>query len=80
MLFRSVAIYKDGPVFEVVAVDASGQLKPEWARAIEAGRYTARRTPEDLWERHDWAGLVRRCARCLDASRTPHAVAAVILS
>ena len=29
-----VAIYKDGPVFEVVAIDSAGRTRPDWAAAI----------------------------------------------
>jgi hypothetical protein len=29
-----VAVYKEGPVFEVVAIDSAGQTRPDWAAAI----------------------------------------------
>jgi hypothetical protein len=33
--------------------------------------------PEELVERIDWAGIVRRASGRLDAVRRPHAVAAI---
>jgi ATP-dependent helicase HepA len=72
-----VAVYKDGPVFEVVAIDSTGQTRPDWAAAMRNRPLGARPMTDDTNERVDWAGLVRRLGTRLDATRRPHALAAI---
>ena len=74
-----VVVYKDGPAVEIIALDAAGQRRPEWAAAFERRPLLARRMPDDLIGSSDWAGIVRRAEGLLDPSRRPHAVAAVIV-
>jgi hypothetical protein len=73
-----VAIYKDGPSFDVVAVDAAGRHRPEWAQAFRERPLRARPASLDGIDRHRWAEEVRRLGTLLDRSRRPHAVAAVV--
>jgi ATP-dependent helicase HepA len=73
-----LAIYKEGPVFEVVAIDFKGQTRPDWAAAIRQRALRARpiaNTNEDV----DWTGLIRRLGKRLDPARRPHALAAIVV-
>jgi len=72
-------VYKDGPVFEVVAIDSGGQTRPDWAAAIRQRPLRARAVSHDADEGVDWAGLVRRLGPQLDAMHRPHALAAIIV-
>ena len=74
-----IAIYKDGPQFEVVAFDADGRARPDWADAFRRRPLSAR---EDEGRRRRGA----RLAGARDASRAaarepppPHAIAAVVV-
>jgi ATP-dependent helicase HepA len=71
-----VAVYKDGPVFEVVAIDSIGQRRSDWAAALSRRPLNARAMTAEANDRVDWAALVRRLGTQLDAARRPHAVAA----
>jgi ATP-dependent helicase HepA len=72
-----VAIYKDGPVFEIVAIDSTGQSRRDWAAAIRQRPLRARRLAEDANQSVDWTNLVRRLGQRLDTARRPHALAAI---
>ncbi len=72
-----LAIYKDGPVFEVVAIDSTGQSRRDWAAAIRQRPLRARRLAEDANQNVDWTSLVRRLGQRLDTARRPHALAAI---
>jgi ATP-dependent helicase HepA len=74
-----VAVYKDGPIFEVVAIDAAGQARPAWAAAIRERPLRAHPVANEANERVDWAGMVRRLGKQLDATRRPHALAAILV-
>jgi ATP-dependent helicase HepA len=74
-----VAVYKDGPVFDVVAIDSAGQTRPDWAAAIRQRPLGAHPVTNDANENVDWAGLVRRLGTQLDATRRPHALAAIMV-
>ena len=73
-----VAVYKEGPEFEVVAFDADGQARPDWADAFRRRPLEALRMKADDAAAHDWPALVARLAPQL-GSRRPHAVAAVVV-
>ena len=73
-----VAVYKDGPEFEVVAFDVDGQARPDWAEAFRRRPLAALRMKADDAAAHDWPALVARLAPQL-GSRRPHAVAAVVV-
>ena len=73
-----VAVFKDGPEFEVVAFDQDGRARPDWADLVRRRPLVVRRMkPEDAAE-HDWPALVARLAPAL-GSRRPHAIAAVVV-
>jgi ATP-dependent helicase HepA len=73
-----IAIYKDGPEFEVVAVDSDGRVRPDWAETFRRRPLVARPMRREDAASHDWPTVVTRLARQLGARR-PHAIAAVIL-
>jgi ATP-dependent helicase HepA len=75
----TVVFYKDGSGVDVVALDAEGRPRPEWAAAFKRRPLLARRMPDDLFERIDWAGIGRRAGDRLDPARRPHAVAAIVI-
>jgi ATP-dependent helicase HepA len=72
-----VAIYKDGPSFEVIALDEEGRERPEWAEALRTRSFRARRARLASRDRSQWAATIRRLGALLDRSRRPHAIAAV---
>jgi ATP-dependent helicase HepA len=74
-----VAVYKDGPMFEVVALDSAGQTRADWAAAIRQRPLRAQPVTNEAAERIDWAGMVRRLGKQLDATRRPHALAAILV-
>jgi ATP-dependent helicase HepA len=74
-----VAIYKDGPVFEVVAFDSAGQARPDWVAAFRQQPLRARRVTDEPVEDREWAGMVRRLGARLDPARRPHALAAIVV-
>jgi ATP-dependent helicase HepA len=73
------AIYKDGPAFEVVAIDADGNPRLDWAEAICQRPIRAFPLVGKAAEGHEWRGLVRRLGAQLDATRRLHAVAAIVV-
>jgi ATP-dependent helicase HepA len=74
-----VAVYKDGPVFEVVAIDSAGQTRPEWAAAIRQRPLRARPVSRYADEGVDWEDMIRRLGAGLEAARRPHALAAIMV-
>ncbi len=73
-----VAIYKDGPAFEVVAIDADGNARMDWAEAICQRPILARPILREKLD-DDWRGMVRRLGAQLDPTRRLHAVAAIVV-
>ena len=71
-----VAIYKDGPVFEVVAIDSAGQVRLDWAAAIRQRPLRAYPLVEEA-NGADWPSLIRRLGQRLDPANRPHALAAI---
>ena len=55
-----VAIYKDGPQFEVVAFDSDGRARPDWAEAFLRRPLAAAKMPTNEAAAHDWPALVDR--------------------
>ena len=74
-----VAIYKDGPQFDVVAFDGEGNARPEWADVFRRGTAGASRMKAEDAAAHDGSAIVARVTPLL-GPRAPHAVAAVIVS
>jgi ATP-dependent helicase HepA len=76
--FGLVAIYKDGPGFDTVALDHTGRERPDWAAVFRRRPLRARRVTADIDER-EWAESIRRLAKRLVPSRRPYALAALIV-
>ena len=74
-----LALYKDGPVFDAVAVDPVGRLRPEWARALSRRPLRTRRVNAEAIQQRGWPGAIRRLAAALPAGREPIALAALII-
>ena len=66
-------------MFDAVAVDAGGRLRPEWARALSRRPLRTRRVPPDAAHKPGWAAAVRRLAAALPPGREPVALAALLL-
>jgi ATP-dependent helicase HepA len=73
-----VAIYKDGPGFDVVARDHTGRERPDWAAVFRRRLLHARRVTTDI-DDQEWTEVIRRLTTRLDSARRPHALAAVIV-
>jgi ATP-dependent helicase HepA len=76
-----VALYKQPSGFEVVAIDADGRARTDWAEAIRSQRpLRALRVSDTAEDARRWTVMVRRLAARLDPTRRPHAVAAIVVS
>jgi ATP-dependent helicase HepA len=73
-----VAIYRDGPGFDVVVRDHTGRDRPDWAAVLRRRPLDARRMTADIDDR-EWTEVIRRLTRRLDPARRPHALAAIIV-
>ncbi len=73
-----IAIVKDGPAFDVVALDAHGQDRADWSDAVRRWPLDARRMTADESAACDWSAVAVRLAARLGARR-PHMVAAVVV-
>jgi ATP-dependent helicase HepA len=74
-----LALYKEGPAFDAVAVDAAGQPRPDWAAALRRRPLRTRRLPPGFLKQPGWGAGVRRMASALDPTRRPLALAAVVV-
>ena len=74
-----VAVYKDGPAFEVVAIDATGKVRPDWIAALRRRPIGARPVTRSPDEEQPWRDLARRLGAQLDPARRPHAVASIVV-
>ena len=74
-----VAIYKDGPAFEIVVIDSAGLARPDWAAALRQRPLGARPVTDDAPGDQDWRAMVRRLGPQLDPARRPHALAAIVV-
>jgi ATP-dependent helicase HepA len=74
-----LALYKDGPVFQAVAVDPRGRLRPDWAAALRRRPLRTRRPSSEGRRDPRWAATIRRLAETLDPGRRPVALAALVL-
>jgi ATP-dependent helicase HepA len=74
-----LALYKDGPSFEAVAVDEAGRLRPEWAAALRRRPLRTRRGAVDSLREPGWPDAIRRMAAALDPARRPVALAALVV-
>ena len=74
-----VAVYKDGPVSDVVAIDSAGQVRPDWAATFGQRPLRARPVTDEPNESRDWRAMVRRLGPRLEPARRPHALAAIVV-
>jgi len=72
-----VAVYKDGPVFEVVVIDSAGQTRRDWSADLRQRTLRPRPMSDEASKSVDWTALVRTLGKRLDAARRPHALAAI---
>ncbi len=72
-----LAIYKEGHAFEVVAIDAAGNSRSDWAAAILRRPIKVRPVIDDAAAKVEWRTMARRLGAQLDATRRLHAVAAI---
>jgi len=68
------AIYTDGPDFEILAFDAQGRARADWAAALRERPLGLRRPVDDAPGRAPWTATVGRLGVLLDPARTPHAL------
>jgi ATP-dependent helicase HepA len=73
-----VAIYKEGPQFDVRAIDSEGRERPAWAEAFLRRPLRAARMKAIDATEYDWRALVTRLAPQM-GDRSPHAVAAIVV-
>ena len=74
-----VALYKDGPMFEVIAIDSTGRARHDWAAAFRERRVRARPIAGEPIEDQNWRRMVRRLGPLLEPARRPHAIAAIVV-
>jgi ATP-dependent helicase HepA len=75
-----LALYKDGPSFETVVLDAHGRSRPEWATLLRQRPLRTRRLDSDVVVAHpEWAKTMRRLGKRLPSARTPVALAALVV-
>lgn len=75
--FGLLAIYKDGPQFEAVAIDADGRERPRWAQALTQRPLRSRRIKAESWTAQPgWPMWVRSLARRLEGRGEPLLLAA----
>ena len=72
-----IAIYKERHAFEVIAIDAAGDPRPDWAAAILRRPINVRPVVDDTESKGEWRKVVRRLGKQLDPTRRLHAVAAI---
>ncbi|MCP3978003.1 MAG: DEAD/DEAH box helicase family protein [bacterium] len=71
-----LALYKEGPQFHAVALDATGAERPEWAELLMRRPLRSKRIKAKTWTgQPGWHQLVRAMARHLDGRGRPEAVA-----
>ncbi|OFW13938.1 MAG: hypothetical protein A3H29_08470 [Acidobacteria bacterium RIFCSPLOWO2_02_FULL_67_21] len=74
-----VAIYKDGPVFEVAVFDSAGRARPDWGATFRQRPLRVRPVTDEPVEDRNWTTLVRRLGARLEPARRPHALAAIVV-
>jgi ATP-dependent helicase HepA len=72
-----IAIYKEGPAFEVVALDVAGNARRDWAAAVLQRPIKVAPILGAAAKDVDWRSMVRRLGAQLDPARRLHAVAAI---
>jgi ATP-dependent helicase HepA len=70
------AMYKNGPGFEVIAMDSSGRQRPEWAAALQQRPLAV--PPADM--QTSVFEMAARLGGRLDSNRPPYMVAALVVT
>ena len=74
------AMYKEGPQFNVVAVNVAGQRCPEWEQFLMQRPLKSRRVKaKDVVGQPGWPTLVRQMAAHLEPFGEPVAIAAIVV-
>jgi len=75
--FGLLAIYKDGPEFRAVALDAGGAERTDWAATLTRRPLKSRRVKPETWTgQPGWHKLIRSLAEKLERHGRPVALAA----
>ena len=74
-----LALYREDAGFSAVAVDESGQRRPEWGEALTRRPLRIRHGPSTGAELRDWEERIRRMVSALEPARSPVALAALVL-
>jgi ATP-dependent helicase HepA len=74
-----VAIYKDGLDYEVIAFDADGNARPDWAAALRQRPLRVRGLREERGADRPWMHTARTLGERLDKDRRPHALASIVV-
>jgi ATP-dependent helicase HepA len=74
-----VALYKDGPVFDVLAFDAAGTARDDWAAAFRQRPLRLKPVSRESMDDTQWRDMIRRLGARLDPTRRPHALAAIVV-
>jgi ATP-dependent helicase HepA len=78
--FGLLAIYKDGPRFEPVAIDAHGRERADWAELLTRRPLKSRRVKAEDWTgQPGWPKLIHTLAAKLEQRGRPVALAALRL-
>jgi len=78
--FGLLALYKDGPNFEAVAVDLEGSPRPDWAEMLTRRPLRTRRVKPEAWtDQPGWGATIARLASLIDHPGRPVAVAAILI-
>ena len=73
-------LYKEGPQFHAVVVDADGRRREDWERALLQRPLKSRRVrSEDVTSQSGWPALIRGMARHLESHGEPVAIAALVV-
>jgi len=73
-----IAVYKEGRGFDIVAFDATGRERSDWAAALRRPPLTLLPVRGEADDR-GWTALARQLAAQLDPARRPHALAAIVV-
>jgi ATP-dependent helicase HepA len=75
-----LAVYKEGPAFELVALDPRGRRRPEWEAALRRRPLRSRRLDPATVEDPGWEPAVRKLGARLEARRTPALLLALVIA
>ncbi len=75
-----LAVYKDGPAFELVALDPRGRRRPEWEAALRRRPLRSRRLDPATVEDPGWEPAIRKLGARLDARRSPALLLALVIA